>query len=91
MAMHMGNGAVRGRGRISWFARGLVATVLLGLAQVCLLKFCYVETYGRVNWILTHFRVIKGKESGGKGLNVGARSQAWMGHMVNKTCCTPHV
>lgn len=67
--MHMGNGAVRDRGRISWYLRDLVATVLPGLVQVHLMKFCYIETYGRIRWILTSFRVIKGKESGVKGLD----------------------
>lgn len=88
--MHMGNGAVRDRGRISRYVRDLVAIVLPCLVQVCPMKFCS-QTYGSVNWILKSFKVIKGKESGGKGLNVGARSQAWMGCVVSKTCCISHV
>lgn len=42
---------------------GPCALVLPGLAQACLMTFCYIETYGGVNWILKSFRVIKGKES----------------------------
>lgn len=51
---------------------GPCALVLPGLAQACLMTFCYIETYGGVNWILKSFRVIKGKESWGKGLSVRA-------------------
>lgn len=76
--MYTGNGAVRDRGRISWYVGDLVSTV-------CLMKFCYIETYGRVNFILKSFGVIKGKESEGKDLNIRPRSQAGIGHMVSKT------
>lgn len=53
--MYMGSRAVRDTGRISWYVGDLVATVLPSLAQVCLMQFCYIETYGRVNWILKSF------------------------------------